>query len=333
MAHLVLGIGSSHGPTIQSPPEVWRRLGDGDAHDSRYDFAALLRDAPPGLDEEITLERQTARHEANQAGLAALSDRLRAAGLDAIVVVSNPHRVWPEDNQPVFGVFRGSQLPVGQRRGARDPETRFQRGGERQAPEIKLFPGEPDLANHLIETLIEDGFDIAATDQMREGVALDEAFTFLYQRFLPEGGVPMVPFILSRYLPHQATAARCYALGQALRRSIESWDSDSRVGIMASGGLSHQIIDQELDHTVIDALVGGDVKTLCGLDRGRLNGAPGTPEILNWVAVAGAMEPTLMTLVGYEPCYRSLAGTGHGVTFGYWQQGTALHPLASADRR
>ncbi len=320
MAHLVLGIGSSHGPTIQSPPEVWRRLGDGDAHDARYDFEALLRNAPPGLDEQLTLERQTARHEANQAGLAVLDDRLRVAELDAIVVVSNPHRVWPEDNQPVFGVFRAAQIPVAQRRGARNPETRFQRGGERPAQEIKLFPGEPDLANHLIDALIEDGFDIAATDQMREGAALDEAFTFLYQRFLPEGGVPMVPFILSRYLPHQATAARCYALGQALRRAIESWDADSRVGIMASGGLSHQIIDEELDHTVIDALVRGDIKTLCGLDRGRLNGAPGTPEILNWVAVAGAMAPAPMTLVGYEPCYRSLAGTGHGVAFGYWPQ-------------
>lgn len=319
MAHLVLGIGSSHGPTIQSPPEVWQRLGEGDARDPRYDFEALLREAPPGLDEEITLERQTARHEANQAGLADLNDRLRAAELDAIVVVSNPHRTWPEDNQPVFGVFRGAELPVGQRRGSRDPATRFQPpSGERPAPEIKLFPGEPDLANHLIETLIEDGFDIAATDQMREGVALDEAFTFLYQRFLPEGGVPMVPFMLSRYLPNQATPARCYALGRALRRAIESWGSERRVGIMASGGLSHQIIDQELDHTVIDALVGGDTETLCALDRGRLNAAPGTPEILNWVTVAGAMEPSRMTLVGYEPCYRSLAGTGHGVAFGFW---------------
>jgi 3-O-methylgallate 3,4-dioxygenase len=53
--------------------------------------------------------------------------------------------------------------------------------------------------------------------------------------------------------------------------------------------------------------------------RDRLNRAPGTPEILNWIAVAAAMAPETMTLVEYLPCYRSLAGTGHGVTFGYWR--------------
>ena len=58
---------------------------------------------------------------------------------------------------------------------------------------------------------------------------------------------------------------------------------------------------------------------LCALPRDRLNRAPGTPEILNWVACAGALDPTAMTLIDYVPCYRSSAGTGHGVTFGYWR--------------
>jgi len=129
----------------------------------------------------------------------------------------------------------------------------------------------------------------------------------------------MVPFMLSRYLPNQATAARCYALGSALRQAIKSWDTDLRVGLMASGGLSHQIIDEELDHQVIDALVGKDRTALCALETERLNRAPGTPETLNWVTVGAAMDPAPMTLVDYLPCYRSRAGTGHGVTFGYWR--------------
>jgi 3-O-methylgallate 3,4-dioxygenase len=57
---------------------------------------------------------------------------------------------------------------------------------------------------------------------------------------------------------------------------------------------------------------------LRNLPRAQLNRAPGTPEILNWIAVAAAMSPVKMTLVDYLPCYRSAAGTGHGVTFGYW---------------
>jgi hypothetical protein len=54
------------------------------------------------------------------------------------------------------------------------------------------------------------------------------------------------------------------------------------------------------------------------LPRQRLNGGPGTPEVLNWVTVAAAMAPRRMTLVDYLPCYRSPAGTGHGLAFGYW---------------
>ena len=129
----------------------------------------------------------------------------------------------------------------------------------------------------------------------------------------------VVPFLLSRYLPHQPTPARSYAVGRALRRSIEAWDSDKRVAIMASGGLSHQIVDQELDRTVIDALLSKDVETLSYLPIEQLNRSPGTPEILNWIVVAGAMEPMDMTLIDYIPCYRSKAGTGHGVTLAYWQ--------------
>ena len=92
--------------------------------------------------------------------------------------------------------------------------------------------------------------------------------------------------------------------------------------MLASGssrrGLSHQVIDEELDRMAIGALVENDVAALSNLPRARLNRAPGTPEILNWVAVAAAMAPTSMTLVNYLPCYRSLAGTGPGPAFGYW---------------
>ena len=83
--------------------------------------------------------------------------------------------------------------------------------------------------------------------------------------------------------------------------------------------MSHQVIDEELDHKVIDALQEGDEEGLFSIDVEQLNRAPGTPEILNWLACAGVMAPTTMTLIDYIPCYRSLQGTGHGNTFGYWQ--------------
>ena len=319
MAQLAMGFASSHGPTIQTPASEWPRLGEGDTRDPRMDYQALLRNAKPTIEEELQPERQQERYAAAQAALAKLKQLVEAANLDVIVVVSNPHRTWAEDNQPVFAVFRGATLPVRSPRGPFDPDARFRPRDERAPEEMHDRPGHPELANHLVRSLNGQGFDVGCTDQLRAGAALDEAFTFLYERFVPDGHIPMVPFMLSRYLPNQATAARCHALGGALRRAIESWDADARVGLMASGGLSHQVIDEELDRGVIDALVGGDRKALCALETDRLNRAPGTPETLNWVTLGAAMEPVGMTLVDYLPCYRSKAGTGHGVTFGYWQ--------------
>jgi hypothetical protein len=319
MAQIVLGIGSSHGPTIQSPASDWPRLGAGDPRDPRMNYEQLLKEAKPNMADELRPEVQEERAAKNAAGLARLKQVVEEANLDAVVVVSNPHRIWPDDNQPVFGVFRGPSLPVAMKTAERfDPDARFREGG-RAPREIVERPGHPELANHLIDELIKEEFDVACAEKLREGSGLDEAFTLLYEQFLPEGQVPMVPFIVSRYLPYQASSKRCYELGGALRRAIESWESNARVGIMASGGLSHQWIDEELDHLVIDALQERDAATLTSLDRARLNKAPGTPEILNWVTVAGAMDPIGMTLVDYVPCYRSLAGTGHGVTFGYWK--------------
>jgi hypothetical protein len=101
---------------------------------------------------------------------------------------------------------------------------------------------------------------------------------------------------------------------------LNRWESDGRIAIIASGGLSHQIIDEELDHTVLDALQTCDREVMYSIPRDRLNRAPGTPEILNWIALAGAMDPEPMKLVDYVPCYRSPAGTGVGVGFGYWPQ-------------
>ena len=320
MAEIIFGIGSSHGPSIQTPPEGWARLADSDTRDPRFDYQALLRAAPPGLDQEITIEVQRGRYAAAHVAIAKLTEIITGGKLDIVIVVSNPHRIRPADHHPVFGVFRADSFPVTKRSDLPfDPDSRFRSDAERRnARKVVEKPGCADLANHLIETLIEDGFDMACTDQLPDGAVLDDAFVFPHDWLFPELSIPMVPLLVSRDLPNQATSKRCYELGTALRRQIESWPTDARIGLIASGGLSHQVVDEELDRTVIKALVDNDTDVLCDLPRDALNRGPGTPEILNWIAVAGAMAPSGMTLVDYLPCYRSMAGTGHGVTFGYW---------------
>lgn len=329
MADIVLGFASSHGPTMNTPPERWHELGEKDTRDVRFDFKSLKPKA--GIEQEITIEKMRERYAAVQAGIAALGEVMREAKPDVIVVFSNPHGgVTTDLMQPTFGIHLNDAPPhtegaamrsaggdvqaAGGPRTARDAKTLPSRGGD-----FTQYPTDGDLAGHLMRGLIEEDIDVAANFQSQPGSGLDGAYNLLFQQFDKDASIPYVPVLISRYLPNQATSRRVYQFGQAVRRVIDRWDSSKRVAVMGSGGLSHQVIDEELDHSVIDALQEGDVAALSSIDVGQLNRAPGTPEILNWVACAGVMAPKTMTLIDYIPCYRSLAGTGHGNTFGYWR--------------
>lgn len=118
------------------------------------------------------------------------------------------------------------------------------------------------------------------------------------------------------YPPNQPCPRRCYALGQAIRAAIEAWWEPARIGVLASGGLSHFTIDEELDRCVLQACLDKDGETLCTLPLARLNG--GNSEIRNWIATAGAAEALSLAWHDYVPCYRSPAGTGCGMGFAIW---------------
>ncbi len=323
MAQIVLGIGSSHGPTMNTAPERWAALGERDQLDARFDFAKLRANPRPEVEKQLTLDVFTQRYNKIQEDVKQLEQVIRDAKLDTVVVLSNPHAgITTDAMQATFGVHLNDAPPSVEGVNLRVAMQEAAASGEVatiEKPAGPQYPTDGDLARHLMDGLIEEGIDVAACFQSTPGAGLDGAYNLLYQRYLTEAQTPYVPVLVSRYLPNQATPKRCFQFGQALRRVIESYDSDKRIGIMASGGLSHQIIDEELDKVVVDGLVSGDVEKLTGLSRLSLNGAPGTPEILNWVITAAAMAPKTMTLIDYIPCYRSLAGTGHGVAFGYWQ--------------
>jgi len=301
MATIVLGLGSSHGPTIRTQPEAWERLGKKDMADPRFDYEAELRTVKADIQDELTLDRKKERFAALQRGMSELSGLLSEANPDCIVMVSNLHGDIPPHQQQIFSVFTGDELPSG--------------GGK--APADRL-PTEPGLARHLVDSLNDDGIDVCGCPDLGMASGIGDAFTFLYELYARPGTLPMVPMMISRYLPNQPSPRRAHALGASLRQAIESWDSNKRVAVMASGGLSHQILDEPLDRQVVRALTESDVETLCSIPRDRLNRGPGTPEILNWVALSSVMDNKPMALIDYVPCYRSEAGTGHGVTFGYW---------------
>jgi len=80
----------------------------------------------------------------------------------------------------------------------------------------------------------------------------------VYEYMLTGEDIPMVPVMINTFFPpNQPTPARCYALGRSLRKAIDSWDSDKRVAVIASGGLSHTIMDEEIDRMtrIVDELL------------------------------------------------------------------------------
>ena len=101
--------------------------------------------------------------------------------------------------------------------------------------------------------------------------------------------------------------------------AIKAWDEPARVAVIASGGLSHFVVDEELDRTLLGALERKDGQTLQTLPKERLFSA--TSESLNWVALGGVFEkePHNFELLDYVPVYRTPANTGGGWAFGRWQ--------------
>ena len=129
--------------------------------------------------------------------------------------------------------------------------------------------------------------------------------------------VPIVPVALNTYFPpNQPRPRRCYALGQAIREAVRGGPS-ARVGILASGGLSHFTVDEELDRGVLDACKANDGEALCAIPVSKLNS--GSSEIRNWITVAGAASHLTNAWQEYIPCYRSAAGTGCGMGFTVWK--------------
>jgi len=190
-------------------------------------------------------------------------------------------------------------------------------------PQRVVSAGVPDLALHLIDRLINDDFDVAHSRELPAGRykshTIPHAYGFVFRRIMNDEVIPTVPvFINTFYPPNQPSLRRCYKFGKALGQAIQSWESDKRVAVIASGGLSHFVIEEELDQQVLSAMKEKDDARLTNLPVEQFNA--GSSEMRNWIALAGALDHTglNMNLVDYVPCYRSAAGTGNAMGFAEW---------------
>jgi aromatic ring-opening dioxygenase catalytic subunit (LigB family) len=181
-----------------------------------------------------------------------------------------------------------------------------------------VYQGAPELASHLIRSLVADEFDVAQMSSLG-GHGIPHAYGFVYRRLFRDAPPPSVPVILNvGYPDNRPSLRRALALGRALAAALARVGS-GRVALIASGGLSHFVIDEDLDGRILEALRNGDEDAVAAMPEDLFRS--GTAEIKNWLPVAAAMNVLgrRFRLVEYVPCYRSEAGTGNAMGFAYWE--------------
>ncbi len=331
MADLVLGLASSHSPQLSTPADGWPERGERDKGNpeligtdgvvSNYE-GLLARTDVARIAKEVTPQKMEQRHEQNQQGIAKLADALYGANLDVLVMVGDDQQEYlQDDNMPAFCVYWGDEVKVSAREVGPSTGNRPLIG---YSTEDRIVPTDSGLGRHLIECLVEAEFDVGRSsflDPNRGGRSkggIGHAFGYVYHRLMTKGTIPAVPIMLNTfYPPNQPTPKRCYDLGRVLKSAIEAWPSNKRVGILASGGWSHFVVDEELDQMALEGMKQKDLTKLSQLPREKINS--GSSEIRNWIVVTGATEHLDMELIDYVPCYRSPAGTGCAMGFANWR--------------
>ncbi|HEY0201024.1 MAG TPA: hypothetical protein VGC24_04970 [Burkholderiaceae bacterium] len=328
MAKIVLGIGSSHSPTLLMEPAAWlARAGHDDVkihalHDfegKRVSYDELLAQAPARMKDEIDAQVLQQRHEANQRAVAKTREALAEARPDMLILIGDDHKeVFHEDNMPALSVYWGETIPYkpqGMMKWKYDPSLQ---ADSWYPQEEKDYPVASEHARRLIGDLMEREFDVAHSAYYKPGQGMSHSFGYVYYKMMGAQTYPVIPVSINTYYPpNQITPLRAYQLGRAIRAAVEFWPEDLRVAVIATGGLSHFVVDEAFDRAFLDLMASGGAEGHARLPREKLQS--GNSEFRCWSALAGAVESMRMELIDYIPCYRSLAGTGCAMAFATWR--------------
>ena len=337
MAEIVLGMWTSHGPTLSTTPEQWllrvpadRRKTDHPFRGETYDFESLVElRRSENLAAQCTLAERERRAAACRTAIERMADSFAAAAPDVAVIFGNDQsELFLEDVIPSFTVFCGAKLwdqPASAEQAARMPPGIHEAEWGHSPPRYTEYPALPELALHIIRQAMDAEFDIATSRRLpvhpgHWSSGIPHAFGFIYRQIMRDRVVANVPIITNTfYPPNQPPARRCFALGRAVGRAIRSWSSPQRVAVFGSGGMSHFVIDEDLDRRVFEALRKRDAQALCHLEENLLQS--GSSELKNWIAAAGVLFDTALQgdVIDYQPCYRSEAGTGTANGFVCWR--------------
>jgi protocatechuate 4,5-dioxygenase, beta chain len=218
-------------------------------------------------------------------GIQPAREWIRKVKPDVVIVVYNDHASrFGLDLTPTFG------LGVGQR---------FEPHDEGYGPRpVPVCNGNPEFAWHLVESLVvKDEFDITMVSEMTvdHGCTVPLSIAFGQPEEWP---CTVIPLCVNVIQYPQPTANRCYRLGQAIRRAIDSYDENIKVAIFGTGGMSHQLqgeraglINAEYDRMWLDKLVSAPL-ALTRIGHTELIREAGSEglEIIMWLVMRGAMN-------------------------------------------
>jgi Catalytic LigB subunit of aromatic ring-opening dioxygenase len=168
--------------------------------------------------------------------------------------------------------------------------------GPRKIPPLK---GHAALSRHIARSLVEDEFDLSVFQDLPLDHGLHSPLTMMWpsRPDWPGRVVPLVVNVIQQPLPRPS---RCFSLGKALRKAIESYPEDLKVAMVGTGGLSHQMIgeragfnDERWDREFLE-LIERDPERLARMsveDFMRLGGNEGA-EVIMWLIMRGALAPT-----------------------------------------
>jgi protocatechuate 4,5-dioxygenase beta chain len=187
--------------------------------------------------------------------------------------------------------------------------------GPRPVPVVK---GHPELAAHIAQSVILDEFDLTVVNKMEVDHGLTVPLSLMFGQ-PAEWPCKIIPLAVNVVLFPPPTGNRCYNLGKAIRRAVESYPEDLRVAIFGTGGMSHQIsgpraglINSEFDKAFLDALA-TDPKKAVGIkhvEYMREAGAEGI-EMVMWLVARGALDEEVNEVYRFYTVPASNTAVGH----------------------
>ena len=166
--------------------------------------------------------------------------------------------------------------------------------GPRPVPGIE---GDPKLAAHIAHSLIRDDFDLTLVNEMTVDHGLTVPLTLMFGD-VEQWPCKVIPFHVNVVQYPVPSGQRCFRLGQALRRAVESYDRPVKVQVWGTGGMSHQLqgpraglINQEWDNRWLDALIENpaELSEVPHLEYVEEAGSEGI-ELVMWFIARGALS-------------------------------------------